>query len=71
LLCQLAPGVKDFHYLKIPVKFLNKEKQNLCVRKNNKLSIFLSAEQNEMFVEQRGNGKVGFCQFLTKANLAI
>lgn len=70
LLCQVAPDAKDFHYLKVPVEFLNKEKPNLCIRKNNKLSLFLSAEQNEIFVEQRGKGKVRFGQLLNTTNLA-
>jgi hypothetical protein len=70
LLCQVAPDAKDFHYLKVPVEFLNKEKPNLCVRKNNKLSLFLSAEQNEMFVEKRGGKQVGFGQLLKTTNLA-
>ena len=60
LLCQKAPDMSDFHHLKIPVIFLEKELPNLCVRKNSKVSLFLSAEQHEMFVEKRGSGKVSF-----------
>jgi hypothetical protein len=70
LLCQVAPDANDFHYLKVPVEFLKKEKPNLCIRKNCKLSLFLSAEQNEMFVEKRGSGKVGFGRLLKTTNLA-
>jgi hypothetical protein len=70
LLCQIAPSAKDFHCLKVPVEFLKKERSNLCVRKNGKVSLFLSAEQDEMFVEKRGNGKVSFGQLLKITNLA-
>lgn len=69
LLCQVAPDVKDFHYLKVPVQFLKTEKPNLCVRNNSKLSLFLSAEQDEMFVEKRGSGKVSFGRLLETINL--
>ena len=69
LLCQVAPDSKDFHYLKVPVEFLKKEKLNLSIRKNGKLSLFLSAEQDEMFVEKRGSGKVSFGRLLETINL--
>lgn len=70
LLCQIAPDAKDFHYLKVPVEFLKKERPNLCIRENGKLSLFLSAEQDEMFVEKRGGGKVSFRPLLKSTNLA-
>jgi hypothetical protein len=71
LLCQVAPDTNDFHYLKVPVDFLGKELPNLCVRKNGKVSLFLSAERKELFIDQRGSGKVRFAQLLKPTNLAI
>jgi hypothetical protein len=71
LLCQMAPDAKDFYYLKVPVEFLKNEKPNLCVRENGKVSLFLSAERHEMFVEKRGSGKVSFARLLKPINLAI
>jgi len=70
LICQVAPDAKDFHCLKIPVEFLRIELPNLCVRKNGKVSLFLSAERHEMFVEKRGNGKVSFALLLKPTKLA-
>jgi hypothetical protein len=65
LLCEVAPGANKFYYLKVPVEFLKKELPRLCVRNNGKvLSLFLSAEPDEMFVEQRGKGRIGFSRFL-------
>src|SRR5882724_1594582 len=64
LLCQSAPDAKEFYNLKVPAEFLKTELPNLCVRKTNKVSLFLSAEQNEIFVEKRGSGKVNFNRFL-------
>jgi hypothetical protein len=71
LICQVAPDAKDFHCLKVPVEFLAKELPNLCVRKNSKVSLFLSAERHEMFLEKRGNGKVSFARHLKPTNLEI
>lgn len=69
LLCQIAPGANDFHHLKVPIDFLRNELPNLCIRKNDKVSLFLSAEQREMFVEKRGSGKVSFARLLKPTNL--
>lgn len=70
LVCEVAPGVDDFYYLKVPVKFLKAELPKICVLNSGKLSLFLSAERNELFVEQRGKGKIGFGRFLKPSNLA-
>lgn len=70
LVCEVAPGANEFYYLKVPIKFFKKELPKLCVRKNGKVCLFLSAEQNEMFIEQRGKGRIGFGRFLKPSNLA-
>jgi hypothetical protein len=50
--------------------FFKKELPNLCEREdNNKVSLFLSAERDEMFVDQRGSGKVSFARYLKPTNL--
>jgi hypothetical protein len=64
LLCQMAPDLKKFHYLKVPVEFFQKELPNLAVRKEGQVSLFLSAEPKDMFVDQRGTGRVSFRRFL-------
>ena len=69
LLCQIAPDTNDFYRLNVPVKFLETELPNLYVRKNGKVSLFLSAERHEMFIEQRGTGKVSFARLLKPTNL--
>lgn len=69
LVCEVAPGADEFYYLKVPVKFLKKELIKLCVRKNDKVSLWLSAEQDEMFVNLRGSGRIGFVRFLKPSNL--
>ena len=69
MVCQAAQDAHDFHYLKVPVDFLKNEFPNFYVRKNGKVSFFLSAERHEMFAEKRGSGKVSFARFLKLANL--
>jgi hypothetical protein len=64
LLCQVLPGAKDFHHLKVSVQFFREKLQKLVVRENSKVSLFLSAEPDELFIDQRGKGKVGFRHFL-------
>lgn len=65
LLCEVAPGANKFYYLKVPVEFFKKELPKLWVRKDGKLlRLHLSAEPEEMFVDRRGNGKIGFSGFL-------
>ncbi|MCX6895129.1 MAG: DUF2442 domain-containing protein [Verrucomicrobia bacterium] len=69
LLCQAAPSAKEFHCLKIPVTFFREQLPRLCLRENGKVSLFLSAERDEMFIEQRGKGKIEFVRFLKPSNL--
>lgn len=68
LLCEVAPGANKFYYLKVPVAFFKRELPKLNVRKvrNNGMavSLFLSAEPDEMFVDQRGGGRTGFSSLL-------
>ena len=64
LLCEKEPGGKDFYYLQLPGSYLVENQKELYVRSNNRYSIFLSAEQRNLFQDERGKGKVTFSQFL-------
>jgi hypothetical protein len=64
LVCEVAPDIEDFHYLKVPVEFFRKNLPNFDIRKDGRLSLFLSAEPEDMFVDRRGRGKVSFSDFL-------
>jgi len=64
LLCQKALKPRDFHYLKVPVKFLKKVLPSLDARnKGSVISLILSAEEHEKFVDKRGSGEIGFGGF--------
>ncbi len=62
--CEKEPGQRDFHYLQLPGSYLIKNQKELDVRSNNRYSMFLSAEQGNLFQDERGKGKVTFSQFL-------
>lgn len=64
LLCQVAPNSDDFHYLKVPASFFQEQLKNLDVRDGNKISLYLSPKPSNMFVDERGNGRVDFSKFL-------
>lgn len=66
LLCQVQPNNEnDFHYLKVQASFLNTHIKKFH-RLNDKISLYLSAEPSKLFVEERGEGKLDFSQFLVK-----
>ncbi len=63
LVCQVAPGESDFYYLKVPIEYLydNLEKFH---RIGDKVDLYLSANPDTLFVEERGTGELDFIQFL-------
>lgn len=63
ILCQVASNKKKFHYLEVPTVFLH-EHLDKFHRLGEKLSLYLSAEPDRLFVEERGNGKLNFAKFL-------
>ena len=67
LLCESMPGDNNFHFLRVPNEYLNKNKSNLFMReKKDKLvySLYLSANPEHLFSEQRGIGKIDFSSYL-------
>jgi hypothetical protein len=63
LLCQVAPGTNDYHYLKVPTKYLN-EHLDKFHRNKEKISLYLSANPDKLFIEERGIGRLDFGKFL-------
>jgi hypothetical protein len=63
--CEKAPSEEDFHYLRLSGSYLLENQDKLDIRhEKNKFSMFLSAEQENLFQDERGEGKVSFSQFL-------
>lgn len=63
ILCQVAPLENEYHFLKVPVTFLveNLDKFHLSF---GKISLYLSTNPRTLFIEERGEGRLDFSQFL-------
>lgn len=63
LICEAAPGKNEFHYLKVPTKYLLEHIEKFH-RIGEIVSLYLSAESKNMFNEVRGKGNFNFETFL-------
>jgi hypothetical protein len=57
-----------FYYLRVPSSFVLENLNDLCIRDNGKVSLFLSAHQSDIFTDYRGSAKIGFSQWLVAEN---
>jgi hypothetical protein len=64
LICQVAPNKNDFHYLKVPVKFLREHLGKFDIVQNKMIHLYLSADPTKLFMEERGSGSLNFSVFL-------
>lgn len=66
ILCQVDPLSNEFYYLKVPVPFISKHKEQLH-KIGGEIDLYLSAEEHNLFTEIRGDGKLDFSKFLIEA----
>ena len=64
IVCEKLPGSNDFYYLKVPVKFFKDHLKAFHIVKDKTISMYLSADENNLFEEIRGTGRLDFGQFL-------
>jgi hypothetical protein len=64
LICQAAPNSSDYHYLKVPVKYFREQIDKFDIVQDKMIHIYLSADTNKLFLEERGTGKLDFSKFL-------
>jgi hypothetical protein len=62
ILCEKAMG--GFHCLHVPITFIFENIDNLYVKDNKIISLFLSADPDTEFIDLRGNGRVNFGKWL-------
>jgi len=62
-ICQVAPSKNDFHYLKVPTKYLHNH-LNKFHRIKEMIDLYLSANPHSLFIEERGEGRLDFSRFL-------
>lgn len=68
LVCQAAPDKNSFHYLKVPLKYMRDHLKNFH-NNNDKISIYLSAVPQKLFVEERGSSNFNFITFLVSDSI--
>ncbi len=61
-ICQVAPDKNDFHYLKVPTKFLQGHLDKFH-RIGEMVDIYLSARPENLFVEIRGSERLDFSNY--------
>ncbi len=64
IVCERLPDSDDFYYLKVPVMFIKDNLKQFHIVKDKTISMYLSADKNNLFEEIRGTGKLDFKQFL-------
>ena len=64
LICQVAPNKMDFHYLKVPITYLQEHLDKFDIVQKKMIHLYLSADPHKLFVEERGTGKLNFSKFL-------
>ena len=68
VVCEAGPGSPEFHYLRIPASFLRERLAELDTPGDGRMvSLFLSAEPETLFRDERGAGKVEFGEFVREA----
>ena len=65
-LCQTNPDSNEYHYLKVPKKFLVDHLDKFDIVQNTKIHLYLSADPDKLFLEERGTGKLDFSKFLVR-----
>lgn len=63
ILCEGEPTKSGFYYLKVPSKFLSEHLDKFHLV-GGIISLYLSTDPNNRFMELRGEGKLNFKQFL-------
>lgn len=64
VVCERAAGGRDFHYLRIPGAYLRDHLADLDAPGDGRtLSLFLSAEPEARFHDERGPGRLDFASF--------
>jgi hypothetical protein len=63
ILCEAEPGSKTFRYLKVPAEFFHEHSADFATIGDDKINLFLSADEGIEFEDQRGPGRVSFARF--------
>lgn len=67
LLCEKYPNSSEFSLVQVPNKYLIDSKHSLYIRDKKGVltfSIYLSANDNDKYIEQRGTGSISFQEYV-------
>lgn len=68
LICQSAPNNDDYYCLSVPSMYFVENLSQLSVIGQGKVSLFLSAEPQNLFADERGSGRLKFDNFLVNSS---
>lgn len=63
VVCEAEPGSSKFRHLVIPAKFFQQHLDDFATIGQDKINLFLAAEEGIEFEDQRGPGHISFAQF--------
>jgi hypothetical protein len=66
LVCQVPHNGHAYHYLKVPAAYFREQITQLGFTTEKIINLHLSAQPGNLFVDERGKGKVSFRAFLMK-----
>jgi hypothetical protein len=63
IVCEAEPGSNEFRHLQVPASFFDQHRDELATIGDDKINLFLSADDGIEFEDQRGSGRVSFASF--------
>ena len=63
IVCEAEPGAGTFRHLQVPATFFVQHLDEFATIGEDKINLFLSADEGIEFEDQRGAGRVSFAQF--------
>jgi hypothetical protein len=66
IVCEAETGSSQFRHLAVPPEFLQSHLDDFATIGDNKINLFLAADEGIEFQDQRGSGRVSFAEFEQK-----
>lgn len=63
IVCEAEHGANTFRHLRVPAEFFQKHLDDFATIGDDKINLFLAADDGIEFEDQRGPGRISFAQF--------
>jgi hypothetical protein len=63
IVCEAEPGTHRFRHLRVPAAFFQQHFDQFATIGDDKINLFLAAEEGREFEDQRGPGRISFASF--------